>query len=251
MVPTALTAQAVFAQIGGLSAGTDYVFRLAATNELDPAAVRSETADFTTPQPPVLTVLASPGLAPPTAGQTVNVEPVEGAVGTKCGNDEAFAKLQGAAQIPVGCTIDTRNGTVALTASKGSNGEIQTAYFWGGVFDVDQKAGDNQDAVLTLAGRLKCERRKAGMTSRVFKRGRRGGGRKLWGSGKGNFQTVGNYGSASVRGTTWLVVDRCDNSTLAKVREGTVLVRDFVKKTTVVLREGEQYLAKAPIPRLR
>ncbi len=165
-MPAALTAQAVFAQIGGLSADTDYVFRLAATNELDSAPVQSETADFTTPPNPTV-ALVLPGLAPPTAGQTVNVEPVEGAVGTKCGNDAGFARLQGAEQIPVGCTVDTRNGTVALTASKGSSGETQTAYFWGGVFDVDQKAGDDQDAVLTLAGRLKCEKRKAGMTSRV------------------------------------------------------------------------------------
>ena len=78
-----------------------------------------------------------------------------------------------------------------------------------------------------------------------------GGGRKLWGSGKGNFKTSGNYGSATVRGTVWLVRDRCDNSTLFGVREGVVTVDDFVKGTTLFLHPGQQYVAKAAIPRLR
>ena len=33
---------------------------------------------------------------------------------------------------------------------------------------------------------------------------------KLWGSGKGKFRTDGKYSSATVRGTIWLVQDRCD-----------------------------------------
>jgi hypothetical protein len=249
-VPSGLTPRDISAHVGGLAAGTSYEFRLAATNELGAEPARSETASFATTQPPVVTIVDL-GLPPPTAGQSVNIEPVDGVVGTDCGGG-GFTRLQGdGAQIPVGCRVDTRHGTVALTASKGSSGETQTAYFWGGVFGVTQKAGDNQDAVLTLAGRLKCEKRKPGTVSRVLKRARRGAGRRLWGSGKGNYKTVGNYGSASVRGTTWLVVDRCDSSTLMKVAEGTVRVRDFVKNSTVILETGEQYLAKAAIPRLR
>jgi hypothetical protein len=216
---------------------------------LGPEPVSSETASMTTLALPV--AAAAPGLPPPIAGQSVNVEPVDGVVATKCEGDQGFVKLQDAEQIPVGCLIDTRNGTVALTASKGSSGETQSGDFWSGVFVVSQKAGDNQDAVLTLAGRLKCEKRKFGNTGRVLMRGGRSGGRGLWGSGKGNFKTVGNYGSASVRGTTWYVRDRCDSSTLFKGGEGTVWVRDFVKGTSVVLQTGDQYLAKAPIPRLR
>ena len=76
------------------------------------------------------------------------------------------------------------------------------------------------------------------------------GGRKLWGSGKGNYSTSGSYGSATVRGTTWLVVDRCDASTLIRVAEGTVAVRDFVREKSLTLTTGQQYIAKALIPRL-
>jgi hypothetical protein len=48
-----------------------------------------------------------------------------------------------------------------------------------------------------------------------------------------------------VRGTRWLTVDRCDG-TLTVVREGTVAVRDFTLGRTVLVDEGERYLAEAP-----
>ena len=44
---------------------------------------------------------------------------------------------------------------------------------------------------------------------------------KLWGNGKGKFRTSGKYSSATVRGTIWLVEDRCEG-TLTKVTRGTV-----------------------------
>ena len=57
--------------------------------------------------------------------------------------------------------------------------------------------------------------------------------RKLWGSGKGNFRTEGNNGSATVRGTIWLTEDRCDGSTFFKVRRGVVTIRDFDQQQTL------------------
>jgi hypothetical protein len=46
-----------------------------------------------------------------------------------------------------------------------------------------------------------------------------------------------------VRGTIWLVEDRCA-STLTRVRQGRVAVRDKVKRKTVIVRAGKQYVAK-------
>ena len=69
--------------------------------------------------------------------------------------------------------------------------------------------------------------------------------RKLWGDGKGRFSTKGRYSSATVRGTKWLVIDRCDG-TLTRVLRGVVRVRDFRKRKTVDVRAGRTYLAKAP-----
>jgi hypothetical protein len=67
---------------------------------------------------------------------------------------------------------------------------------------------------------------------------------KLWGNGKGKFRTSGKYSSATVRGTIWLVEDRCDG-TLTKVSRGTVSVRDIKRRKTVIVKAGHSYLARA------
>ena len=46
-----------------------------------------------------------------------------------------------------------------------------------------------------------------------------------------------------MRGTKWLVEDRC-TSTLTKVTRGSVSVRDKVKRKTVTVRAGKQYVAR-------
>ena len=66
---------------------------------------------------------------------------------------------------------------------------------------------------------------------------------QLWGDGKGRFQTRGKYGAATVRGTNWLVQDRCDG-TLVKVVQGVVAVRDFALGKTVLVTAGHRYLAR-------
>ena len=68
--------------------------------------------------------------------------------------------------------------------------------------------------------------------------------RKLWGDGKGKFRTKGQYSAATVRGTKWLVTDTC-TSTITRVVEGVVSVRDEVKKKTFVLRKGKSYTTRA------
>ena len=103
---------------------------------------------------------------------------------------------------------------------------------------------------MTLAGQRRCEKRgdRMGKGRQLSRSGSKG--RKLWGSGEGNYKTVGSHGSATVRGTIWLVHDRCDGSTLFKVKRGTVVVRDFIKDNSVVLQAGQSYIAKVAIDRL-
>ena len=69
--------------------------------------------------------------------------------------------------------------------------------------------------------------------------------RRLWGRGKGKFRTRGRYASAAIRGTWWLTADYC-NRTLVTVKQGTVTVRDLVKKKTVIVSAGKSYSALAP-----
>ena len=69
--------------------------------------------------------------------------------------------------------------------------------------------------------------------------------RKLWGRDSGGrFRTHGRHSQATVRGTRWLTVDRCDG-TLTRVTKGAVAVRDFRRHRTVVVRAGHAYLARA------
>jgi Putative Ig domain/Regulator of chromosome condensation (RCC1) repeat len=239
----------------GLLSGTptaagSYTFTVTATDGAAPDAERKMTlvVQDAPPQPDT-------GLPPPIAGKTFNIEPVKGRVKVRC-RHRRLHKLKAPEQVPISCVIDASDGTVGLTTSKGSGGGTQSGRFWGGVFGVHQRAR-HRNTVLTLIGKLGCERKKkrpeAGKVDsdgdhdgdRVFLRKRKRRGRKLWGSGKGSFKTVGNYGSASVRGTIWLVEDRCD-STLFKVRRGTVWVHDFVTHRLVVLHAGRHYVARAP-----
>ncbi|HEY5941589.1 MAG TPA: hypothetical protein VIT89_01850 [Solirubrobacterales bacterium] len=236
----------------GLTDGS-HSFEVRATDKVGNTDATPATATFATDTTaPETTIAAAPSGGPPKpiAGETLNLEAQQGNVQLQCPGEDSSTPLVGFRQVPVGCLINTRSGVVDITASKGSSGELQNADFWGGVFVVTQPKGDNQELKLKLAGRRMCERR--GFEKKPFARaGRSGrGGRKLWGSGKGNYSTSGSYGSATVRGTTWLVVDRCDASTLIKVAEGTVAVRDFVKDRSLTLAAGQQYVAKAPIPRL-
>jgi hypothetical protein len=71
--------------------------------------------------------------------------------------------------------------------------------------------------------------------------------RRLWGRGKGDFRTAGTRSSATVRGTWWLVADRCDG-TLTRVRQGTVDVRDVRLRKTIRLRAGKRSLSLAKAP---
>jgi hypothetical protein len=243
-------------EVAGLAPATEYSFRLAAGTELSPDPVYSETRTLTTAEPArppaqaVLAEIVSTELPPPQAGKTFNIEPAGGLVSTRCDGDGDFRKLDRPKQVTLDCQIDAEDGTVSITASKGSSGATQTALFWGGVFDIDQEAGDNREAVMTLAGQRRCEKRGDGMGNKRQLARRGSGGRKLWGSGQGNYKTVGSHGSATVRGTIWLVADRCDGSTLFKVKRGTVAVRDFIKKSSVVLGAGQSYIAKVAIGRL-
>jgi hypothetical protein len=111
----------------------------------------------------------------------------------------------------------------------------QRAWFYQGVFKLGQSKGAKPLSTLTLTGRLDCGRGGASTAQRKKKK------RRLWGDGKGKFRTKGEFSSATVRGTKWLVEDRC-NGTLTRVRAGRVAVR--YRGRTIILRKGQQFFAK-------
>ena len=145
--------------------------------------------------------------------------------------------------LPVGSVLDTTQGTVTLTSAANMSGDTQTADFTGGKFAIAQKPGPYMVTELKLSGGnfAKCNATTASRTTaRAAASGKRI--RRLWGSGHGRFTTRGRNSAATVRGTIWSVEDRCDG-TLTRVERGVVVVKDFAKNRTKVVRKGETYFA--------
>ena len=184
----------------------------------------------------VLGVSAQSALPPPQARKTVNVAVVRGTVTIKQPGGK-FRPLKDPAQIRMGSIIDATKGRVRVTTDAGG-GKTQTADFYDGIFKITQTKGKKPITDLRLVGKLAgCSSKKATASARKRK------GRRLWGKGKGRFRTRGKRSSALVRGTTWLVEDRCNGTTVTTVRAGRVEVRDFKRKRSKIVRAGGTYTA--------
>lgn len=199
-------------------------------------------ATFTMASIPVagaVTDQAPTQLPPPVAGKTVNAAVSAGKVRFRLPNSGAFVELTDPQQLPIGTTFDTTAGRVTLTSASDTQGATQNAWFYEGTFTIGQTTGSHPITTLALAGALpSCPRASAARA------GAKGRSRHLWGDGKGRFRTSGRFSAATVRGTRWLVSDRCDG-TLTRVVRGSVTVRDLVRHKTVVVRAPGQYLAPA------
>jgi CSLREA domain-containing protein len=178
-------------------------------------------------------------LPPPTPGETVNASRSRGTVRVKLPGSDEFFVLQDGQQLPMGTTFDTTKGRVNLVAAASNvPGPTQKAWFYQGVFKVNQSKGRKPLTTLAMTGKLQCGSGKKANAAAKKKRKRR-----LWGNGKGRFRTKGKHSAATVVGTRWLVEDRC-NGTLTRVKRGKVRVRDFKRRKTIVVRAGHQYFAK-------
>lgn len=180
-----------------------------------------------------------PAGAAPKLEQSVAVARGSGSVTVKLPGAAGYRRLETGSVIPTGSVIDTLKGSVNLTSALPS-GSRQTGRFRGGIFKIGQSRNGYVDLYLRGAT---CKGKKARGKASISKR-RRGKARRLFGSDKGGrFRTHGRNSHATVRGTKWVVEDRCDG-TLTRVTEGAVDVRDFAKKRTVRVKAGESYLAR-------
>lgn len=177
-----------------------------------------------------------PPSGPPVVGKDVNVLPVSGTVLVRLPGRNDFVPLKQLAQIPVRSLIDTLKGRVRLKSAL-RRGKFNQSDFYDGLFRVLQRRKVGSVTELVLAGSLADCRALARQGIEVKKK------RRLWGSGKGRFRTKGRYSAAVVRGTKWLVEDRCD-STVTTVARGVVEIQDFVQKKTVRIHAGQRYVAK-------
>jgi alpha-tubulin suppressor-like RCC1 family protein len=214
----------------------------------------------------------------PVLGRTAVVVPVSGVVSVEiprklrktgraagstpgsvaAATNSGFVRLTGTRQIPIGSRIDAHSGTIQLITATGHRHQTQSGKFGGGAFTLQQSTNKDQAGLTTLTlltgasgggpGYSVCaapkpKSRAIGRTashtplsSRVLQ--------TLRASVHGSFRTKGKYSAATVRGTVWDTIDRCDG-TLTIVHAGTVLVTDSVTHKTIVVHAGHSFLAKA------
>ncbi len=191
---------------------------------------------------------AVPAAAPsPSFGSGVIAEPAGGTVLVQVPGSGEFVPLEQLRIIPVGSIVDARNGFVRITA-KQCDGVDETATFWDGIFQVRQSADLGCLLEAKLVEKLKCRGARAKRSARAsaiapVARSAAAASRRLWGKASGRFRTTGQRGSATVRGTQWLTLDRCSGgtrSTTFRLLEGRLAIDDFTSKGRIdtILKKG-------------
>jgi hypothetical protein len=151
-----------------------------------------------------------------------------------------FRRLTADTILPVTSLLDTTKSTVNLTAAGNvTASDLFAAQFSKGAFKVTQGKGSPLTTLTMLGPENFASACRPGSIKKAARRPRR----RLSGSGSGRFRTRGRNSTATVRGTQWSMEDTC-SGTLTRVQEGTVLVRDLVKRKNVTLRAGQKYLAR-------
>src|SRR4051812_34750865 len=165
----------------------------------------------------VALVSAEPALAVPSPnlGRTAVVNTVGGTVLVKDRGARRFTRLPRAATlVRMGAILDAKNGRVRVRTDAGQGRPLNDGVFWQGAFRLSQAQRVGGLTQLTLTGESFRGCGTSARASQVL-------ARRLWGNAKGNFRTHGHNGSGTVRGTKWLMEDRCDGTTTA-VKRGTV-----------------------------
>jgi len=168
-----------------------------------------------------------------------------------------YVPLQGIASIPVGSTIDARKGQVSMTSSAtfprpgDASGTTQSGRFAASIFTIKQARRRRADAATRPATDLvlRTPPGQASACGSAATRPPKGIVRSftgvVTGPAKGTFRTVGAASTTTVgRSATWITQDRC-NGTLTEVGRGRARVTDPRARTTVTVRAGQAYRARA------
>jgi hypothetical protein len=209
---------------------------------------------------PAATSCADPGAAvtvsdppPPILGRSFQVGPLSGQIyvmaapATRAARAPTIVRLRESRTLPVGSEVYADGGVARITSATSTPGGFQTGDFAAGRFTVLQSRGGGGLTELDLAlahpATAQCAAPQARaaaarpLSRRVLA--------LLRANVAGRFRTRGRFSSATVRGTRWDTVERCDG-TLTQVHRGVVVVTDRRRGRTVVLRAGQSYLAPAP-----
>jgi DNA-binding beta-propeller fold protein YncE len=219
--------------------------------------------DGVTSAPQTVTIYVGKPLPAPVLDKTLNAYHAAGFVYIYLPGQHHAIRLVAGAQLPDGSVIDTDDGRVGVFVAVNTHGASQHGDFYGGTFRFTQTHGHHPLAVLRLLGAqiiaALCAyhphsfggtfpngisySQLAAVAAKLAKKAHFGKPvRQLWGHAHGNFQTVGNGSSASVRGTRWAIFDYPDG-TLTFVYQDTVAVYDFHLHKTVYVTAGHFYFA--------
>jgi DNA-binding beta-propeller fold protein YncE len=232
-----------------------------------------------TSAPTTVTLDVGTSLPPPVEGQTANVYFSSGTVLIYLPGQTTPIPLLAGMQVPLGSVIDATNGRVGIFVA--IDGAIQTADFFDGKFKLTQEPAPatvlqraaqanliqvpGPQTILQLLGakvpKVKCAvhpksfsgtftirstyTKFESLAAQIASKKAHGKGkpiRQLWGSGHGDFTTVGGGSSASVRGTQWAIFDYPDG-TLTFDFTDSVTVDDFHLHKTVIITAGHYYFA--------
>lgn len=168
--------------------------------------------------------------------------PVRGAISPPHGYTK-FHRLGARAHVPIGSILQASLGTVSITMSVNKTGtKLQTGQFSQGLFLVKQTTHSPLTSAEMMGGgnfKRDCKRPSGKLAVGAA---RRRPHRQLFANVHGRFRTRGRHSTATVRGTQYLVKESC-KGTLTIVSRGRVVVRDFRKHRTVIVRAGHRYLA--------
>jgi hypothetical protein len=242
-VPPGDDVVAVYRRLTRLEPSTTYHLRWVVTN--DGGEVVGPDQSFTT---------AGDGQAGDVGeavqGVFISIAAASGKVKVRPAGRHRFRDVAGESEkVALGSVIDVRQGKARITSAL-PGGTSQSATFHGGRFEVRQTSVDGRVDVHLRGGRFRRCRtgarasaaRPLATTSRKRRRKRRI--RSLWGEdSSGLYSTYGLNSVATVRGTRWLTVDRCDG-TLTRVVEGAVEVRNRRTGRTTLVEAGESHLVR-------
>jgi Ca2+-binding RTX toxin-like protein len=178
----------------------------------------------------------------PKLGRLVLSRPLQGGEAFELSGMHRTVPLKDRLGLPFGSTLDATDGAVRLTAARAGGG-TQTGTFSGGAFLVKQRRANRGLTDVALTGGTSLSKCNSSNSRAQAHSSAKRVLRRLFGNAHGRFRTRGRNSTATVRGTEWSVIDRCDG-TLTTVKRGTVVVRDRVKHRTVTLKSGERYLAR-------
>jgi DNA-binding beta-propeller fold protein YncE len=215
-------------------------------------------------RPQTVTVYVGTPLPPPVEHQSANVVYSSGTVTILLPGQTTPIPLVAGMQVPLGSIVNTTGGRAEVIVANGQ--AVQHAIFYKGEFKLGQSANTRARragaarakpvyAILDLLGapipKARCShsgpatgtfalRIASASRARFHEKG--SPVRQLWGAGHGDFTTVGNGSSSSVRGTGWAIFDYPDG-TLTRVYKDSVAVYDFHTHRTVTVRAGHYFFA--------